>query len=184
MDTIIAGAGSTGGDLCAQLPAGPSRLNRAINRWTSPWTAPDRALAVHRWFYERTAGRIGHGIIGARALLLYTTGRRSGQRRCTGVCYARDGQRLVVAASNGGAGKPPAWFYNLESDPAVELQVGRHHLVGQAQVIDASDPDYPRLWKFVDGNINGRLDAYQAKTSRPIPLVAVTPVLGEGGGQR
>jgi hypothetical protein len=53
--------------------------------------------------------------------------------------------------------------------------VGRRRFGGQARVIDAADPDYPRLWRLVDDCINGRLDAYQAKTSRPIPLVALTP---------
>jgi deazaflavin-dependent oxidoreductase (nitroreductase family) len=175
LDTIVT-AGSAAEDLCARLPGGPGRLNRALNRWSSPRTAPDRLLAFHGWVYERTGGRIGHGIIGASALLLYTTGRRTGRRRCTGVCYARDGGQLVVAASNGGAGKPPGWFHNLQADPTVEVQVGCHRLVAQARVIDASHADYPRLWTLVNGSINGRLDAYQARTPAPIPLVALIPI--------
>lgn len=117
-------------------------------------------------------------------MLLYATGRRTGIRRCTGLCYARDGDRFVIAASNSGADKPPAWFNNLQANAAVELQVGRLHLAGQARAIDASDPEYSRMWGLINDTINGRLDAYQAKTSRPIPLVALTLVRGEGGGQR
>ena len=183
MPSTIARAGSVPQDPWAEFPHGPARLNRAWNRWTSPWTAPDRLLRVHRWLYERTDGRVGHGIIGAPALLLYTTGRRTGIRRCTGLAYAVDGGRLIVAASNSGADNSPAWFCNLQANPAVELQVGRLHLRARAAVVDASDPDYRRLWGLVNGTINGRLDAYQATTSRPIPLVALTLVRGEGGGQ-
>lgn len=179
MDTAIAEAGGAAEDLWAAFPGGLARLNRALNRWSSPWTAPDRVPAVHRWLYERTDGRIGHGIIGAPALLLTTAGRRTGLRRCTGLCYARDGDRLVIAASNAGADKPPAWFCNLQANPAVELRVGRRHLRARASVVDASDPDYHRLWGLVNDTINGRLDVYQAKTSRPIPLVALTLVRGE-----
>ena len=180
----IAGAVRAGEYVGPQPPGGPPRLNRALNRWSSPWTAPDRVLAVHRWLYERNDGRVGHGIIGAPALLLYTPGGRTGIRRCTGLAYAVDGGRLIVAASNSGADKPPAWFYNLQANPAVEVQVGRLHLRARAAGVDASHTDYHRIWGSVNGTINGRLDAYQAKTSRPIPLVALTLARGEGGGQR
>lgn len=175
MDTTIAHDGSADEHFRLELPGGPSRLSRAFNRLSSPWTAPDWMLRFHRWAYERSDGRIGHGVGGHPALLLSTTGRRTGQRRCTGLAYGRDGDRLIVAASNSGADRPPAWFCNLQSNPAVELQVGRRHLAARAAIIEASDPDYPRLWKLVNGNINGRLDAYQAKTSRSIALVVLTP---------
>jgi hypothetical protein len=44
-------------------------------------------------------------------------------------------------------------------------------------VVNAGDPGYPRLWKAVNDNNHGRYDGYQAKTSRPIPVVVVTPAL-------
>ena len=44
-----------------------------------------------------------------------------------------------------------------------------------ATVVNAGDPRYPRLWKAVNDNNHGRYDGYQAKTSRPIPVVVVTP---------
>jgi deazaflavin-dependent oxidoreductase (nitroreductase family) len=114
-------------------------------------------------------------MIGAPTLLLRTTGRRTGRRRCSALCYARDGDRFVVAASNDGADRPPAWFHNILADPSVEVQVGRRHIVGRAAVVESADPDYQRLWELMNQTNNGRYDSYQAKTSRPIPLVAVTP---------
>jgi hypothetical protein len=42
-------------------------------------------------------------------------------------------------------------------------------------VIEPSDPDYERLWKLVNENNKDRYTAYQEQTSRPIPVVAVTP---------
>jgi F420H(2)-dependent quinone reductase len=80
----------------------------------------------------------------------------------------------LVAAWPGSKERPPAWFLNLCSAPAVELQIGRQHLSGTATVIEASNPDCPRLWELMNETNHGRYDAYQAKTSRPIPLVAVT----------
>ncbi len=37
------------------------------------------------------------------------------------------------------------------------------------------DEDYDRLWRLVNDNNHDRYDAYQRMTSRPIPLVVVTP---------
>ena len=174
MDTTAPGAGSAGDALGAELPGSPPRLARALYRLTAPRSA--RVLQrAHCWFYERSDGRIGHGTIGAPTLLLTTIGRRSGRRRCIALCYGRDGERLIIAASNNGGARPPAWFHNLQANATVGVQVGRRHLAARATVIDASDPDHRRLWGLLDESIYGKLDAYQAKTSRPIPLVVLTP---------
>jgi hypothetical protein len=37
------------------------------------------------------------------------------------------------------------------------------------------DPDYTRLWQIVNKNNSNRYEAYQKKTSRPIPVVVLTP---------
>lgn len=67
-------------------------------------------------------------MIGAPALLLFTTGRHSGLRRGAALVYGRDGGRIVLAASNDGLDRPPSWFHNLRASPSVELQIGRLHL--------------------------------------------------------
>jgi F420H(2)-dependent quinone reductase len=134
-----------------------------------------QVLRVHQKLYEATDGRIGHGLIGVPCLLLRTTGRRSGQARTNGLVYARDGNDYLVVASNGGADKPPAWLHNLKANPDVEVQVGRDRHKGSARVLEPSDPDYARLWKIVNENNRDRYSAYQEMTSRPIPVVAITP---------
>ena len=45
----------------------------------------------------------GDAFKGRPLLLLTTTGARSGQRRTTPMMYVRDGERLLVSASNAGA---------------------------------------------------------------------------------
>lgn len=158
-----------------ELPGPPPRLARALNRLTTPRTAPAAVLRLHRWLYQRSRGRLGHGMIGAPTLLLHTIGRRTRQPRCSALCYARDGDRFVVAASNEGADQPPAWFHNLVAEPSVELQVGRRRLSGRAEVIEPSHPDHSRLWAAMNATNHGRYDWYQSQTSRLIALVAVTP---------
>ena len=132
-------------------------------------------LRLHQAIYERTDGRIGHRTIGVPTLLLRTTGRRSGATRTNGLVYARDGDAYLVVASNGGADSHPAWLHNVRAEPDVEIQIERERRKGTARVVEPSDPDYDRLWKIVNENNRDRYSGYQAKTERPIPVVAITP---------
>jgi F420H(2)-dependent quinone reductase len=133
------------------------------------------ALRVHEKLYEATDGRVGHRLLGVPSLLLRTTGRRSGVTRTNGLVYARDGVDYLVVASKGGSEKPPAWLLNLEAKPEVEMQVGRERQKAGSRVLRPSDPDYARLWKIVNDNNGDRFSAYQSETSRPIPVVVLTP---------
>ncbi len=132
-------------------------------------------LSLHQWLYSKTGGRVGHRLIGVPSLLLRTTGRKSGTIRTSALVYAKDGDSYLLVASNGGSDRPPGWLFNIQADPKVEIQVGRCTTPATARVVNAADPEYPRLWKAVNDNNHGRYDGYQAKTSRAIPVVAVTP---------
>jgi F420H(2)-dependent quinone reductase len=134
-----------------------------------------QVLRIHEALYKRTDGRVGHRMIGVPTLLLRTTGRRSGATRSNALVYARDGDDYLLVASNGGADRPPAWLHNLKANPGVEIQVGRDRRPGTARVIEPSDPNYERLWKLVNENNRDRYTAYQQQTTRPIPVIAITP---------
>ena len=132
-------------------------------------------LRVHEKLYKASDVRVGHRMLGVTTLLLRTTGRRSGVTRTNGLVYARDGADYLVVASKGGSDQPPAWLLNLEAKPEVEIQVGRDRQEAAARVVGSSDPDYARLWKIVNENNGDRYTAYQSETSRPIPVVVITP---------
>jgi deazaflavin-dependent oxidoreductase (nitroreductase family) len=134
-----------------------------------------RVLGVHQRLYVRSDGRVGHRMIGVPTLLLRTTGRRSGLPRTNALVYARDGDDYLVVPSNGGADKPPGWLHNVEAQPQVEVQVGRDRLRATARVVDRSDPDFDRIWRIVNENNRDRYNGYEKKTTRPIPVVALTP---------
>jgi deazaflavin-dependent oxidoreductase (nitroreductase family) len=131
-------------------------------------------LRAHAFLYEHTGGRLGHRLLGVRCLMLRTTGRRSGQTRTNSLVYARDGERYLVVASKGGAPTAPAWLLNLRADPHVHVQVGRTQFAATATEIGPEHPDYARLWKLVNENNGNRYDAYQRKTTRPIPVVVLS----------
>jgi deazaflavin-dependent oxidoreductase (nitroreductase family) len=136
----------------------------------------EQVLRIHDAIYKKSGGRIGHKNLGVPCLLLHTTGRKSGQPRVNSLVYARDGNDYLLVASKGGADTHPGWFFNVKSQPDVEIQVAREHMKGRARIVGKSDPDYDRLWKIVNDNNSNRYNGYQANTTREIPIVAVTPL--------
>jgi deazaflavin-dependent oxidoreductase (nitroreductase family) len=131
-------------------------------------------LRVHAFIYEHTDGLIGHRLLGVPCLMLRTTGRKTGQTRTTSLVYAKDGDRYVVVASKGGDPKAPAWLLNLRVQPEVQVQIGRARFRATGTEIGPDDADYTRLWKLVNDNNANRYDTYQKKTTRPIPVVALS----------
>lgn len=128
-------------------------------------------LHLHQAIYEVTDGRIGDRLLGVPCLLLNTTGRRTGKSRTSSLVYARDGEGYLVVGSLGGADRAPGWLHNVRARPDVEVQVGRDRFPAVATVVERGDDDYHRLWLLVNENNWGRYDRYQARTSRPIPIV-------------
>jgi deazaflavin-dependent oxidoreductase (nitroreductase family) len=132
-------------------------------------------LRFHQAVYQGTGGLIGHRMIGVPTLLMTSVGRRSGKRRTAALVYAKDADSFVVVASNGGADSPPGWLHNVKADSAVRVKRGRKALDARAEVIGPDHAEYARLWKLVNERNRGRYDRYQAKTSRRIQLVRLTP---------
>lgn len=141
-------------------------------------------LRFHKYVYERSDGRFGKHSGGVPALLLTTTGRKSGLPRTNGLTYCRDRGDFIVVASNGGSDRPPAWLLNLQADPRVSIRVGRRVMAATARV---ADPEaQAQLWPLVNRTnrgmarifhpgVSGRYDVYQRHTGRAIPVVIITP---------
>ncbi len=144
----------------------------------------DPYLRLHRYVYEGTDGRVGKHSNRVPALLLTTTGRKTGLPRTHGLTYCRDRGDLVVVASNGGSDRPPAWLLNLQADPEVTVRVGRRVFRATARV--ATPEEQAQLWPKVNRSnrgmaplfhpgVTGRYDVYQRHTTREIPVVILTP---------
>jgi deazaflavin-dependent oxidoreductase (nitroreductase family) len=152
-----------------------SRIESRIESLPAVQAIGVRALKVHQMVYERSGGRIGHRLGPTRALLLRTVGAKTGQPRTNALTYARDGDSYVVVASMGGAPRSPGWYHNLRARPDVEIQIGTKRMAATARPVLAGDPDRDRLWKIADENNGGRYSGYQKNTTRPIPVVVLTP---------
>ncbi|GAB5902191.1 nitroreductase family deazaflavin-dependent oxidoreductase [Mycobacteroides chelonae] len=133
-----------------------------------------KVLSVHQSIYIASKGYLGHHVPGmAPNLLLTSIGAKTGAQRVNSLTYAKDGDNLVIVASNGGARRNPAWYHNLKAHPEVQVQLGRHRRRVRATALLPGDTDYERLWKLADTNNSGHYSAYQRATSRPIPLVVL-----------
>jgi deazaflavin-dependent oxidoreductase (nitroreductase family) len=136
-----------------------------------------RFLRLHNAVYQGTNGLIGHRVPGMPAnLILHSTGAKSGKPRTHTLSYFRDGADYIIVASRGGDVRSPDWYHNLKAHPDVDVQVGTKRLHVTAKPILPDDPDYSRLWELCNKGNAHRYDAYQKKTSRPIPIVVLTPV--------
>ena len=149
-----------------------SRLrNRLSNvRWLSVrWTR------LHANLVRRSKGRLRFGFLFAGdmpVLALTTTGRKSGEPRSSVAGYLRDGDSYAIVASNAGADRPPAWWLNLQADPACELNVDGDRFRARAR--EADGDEYERLWKrFADANES--YERYRGYTDRKLPIVVLDP---------
>ena len=146
---------------------------------SSPLESVQRiALGVHQWLYERTDGRFGGKVGKLPALLLRTTGARTGKTRTSALVYGTDGPgRYVVVGSDGGNDRAPGWVHNLRADPRAEVQIGRTRHPATAEIL-TEGPDFDRCWKIVN-DLNryqggGRYEHYQTLTTRKIPVVVLS----------
>ena len=123
--------------------------------------------------YMATNGAHGHDWRGYPTLLLTTRGRKSGKLRRTALIYGRDGENIVLVASQGGSPKHPLWYLNLAHNAHVALQIRAEKLSGHART--ATQEERPRLWQLM-ATIYAPYDEYQARAGREIPVVIVEPV--------
>jgi deazaflavin-dependent oxidoreductase (nitroreductase family) len=134
-------------------------------------TLPADQLAYNRNLIEAFRAD-GGASIGDRPLLLLTTvGRRSGQRRTAPMMYVRDGDRLLVIASNAGATAEPQWYRNLVADPHVTVELpGREF---SAEATPLTGDEYAREWASIKEKFPFFAD-HEQKAGRTIPVVALT----------
>ncbi|MEX0782588.1 MAG: nitroreductase family deazaflavin-dependent oxidoreductase [Dehalococcoidia bacterium] len=107
---------------------------------------------------------------GRPLLLLTTTGAKSGEERTTPLVYSRDGDRVVVIASMGGAPKHPAWFHNISAKPQVTVELGTEKFTAKASVPEGDERD--RLYAAQAAQMPA-FNEYQQKTTRRIPVVVL-----------
>lgn len=113
---------------------------------------------------------------GRDVLILTTKGAKSGEPRENPLVFTRDGDRLVVIASKGGAPTHPSWFHNLSRHAEVTVEVGGEKFKARAHV--AEGDEYDRLYKQ-HADLNPTFYEYRQRTSRRIPVVVLERIDSE-----
>ena len=122
--------------------------------------------------FRANHGRVGGQFEGAPLVVLHTVGARSGKPRTNIMMYLADGDRYLVFASKAGAEDNPAWYWNLKADPHARIEVGHDIVDVYATELQGAERD--EKYALQAERYPGFAE-YQRKTSRTIPVVALTP---------
>lgn len=140
-----------------------------------PWFV-HLAWRVHRGLHRVSGGRFLWTPANKRgwgALQLTATGRSSGRDRSVILGYLEDGPNLVLLAMNGWDEGHPAWWLNLQADPAAVVRLpGEEPRAVRAR--EADGDERARLWEMWTA-VEPPLEALAARRSTPTPVVVLEP---------
>jgi deazaflavin-dependent oxidoreductase (nitroreductase family) len=146
-----------------------------------------RRLGSKRWFarvgrvfvpMDRLVGRLTRGrfvslnMRDLPALLLTTTGRKTGRPRTQPLVYGRDGDAYVVVGSNWGQPRHPAWSGNLLANPDGMITLAGKEIPVRAELVEG--PDRGRLWELMRSRWPGYAQ-YEERAGRHIRVFRLTP---------
>ncbi|MFF3463680.1 nitroreductase family deazaflavin-dependent oxidoreductase [Streptomyces sp. NPDC002619] len=127
--------------------------------------------------YESSGGTKGTTLLdtGLPVILLTTLGAKSGKIRKTPLMRVEHEGTYAVVASLGGAPKHPVWYFNIRSEPHVELQDGPVKQDMTAREVTGEEK--AQWWERAVAAFPPYAE-YQEKTSREIPVFVLEPVAG------
>src|SRR5687768_9648469 len=105
---------------------------------------------LHGRLYKLTGGHFfPRWFAGAPVMVLEVVGRRSGALRSTPVLYLREGDALVVMASNAGSDRTPTWWLNLREAGEATAVIGRERRTVRPRLLEGAERE--RIWpRFVE----------------------------------
>jgi deazaflavin-dependent oxidoreductase (nitroreductase family) len=113
-------------------------------------------------------GKIPGELEGVPALIITTTGAKTGKKRTLPLAYQEIDGRLIIIASMGGAPRNPPWFHNLLHCPDALIEKDGETFSAKAVVTEGEDRD--RLFQTVCDNLPV-FATYQGRTERTIPVI-------------
>ncbi len=146
----------------------------AVGRW--PWLPRflPQIVALDHAIHRLTGGRLTLlALAGLPELYLTVPGRRTGLARTVPLLFAPHDGGYLVAGSNWGEPRSPAWVLNLRAVPEAEVEVrGQRRRV---TVHEAEGAERARLWDVLVATWPN-YEHYAARTDRLIPVFWLTAV--------
>ncbi len=128
---------------------------------------------THKAALTLTGGRVGKQVMGMPAVLVHTTGRKSGQRRSVMLTTPiHEPDRLVLVASKGGDDRHPDWYHNVVAQP--EIEITEDGVTRPMLARTATAEEKAALWPQITAAYKGYA-GYQKRTDRDIPVVICEP---------
>jgi len=150
--------------------AATSPYSKLVNRFSATrpgsWMVKHVASKLDPILFRATGGRFtSTGTPTLPMLALTVIGRKSGRPRDVQLAFHQDGDELLVVASAMGQERHPAWRYNLEANPEVEVQIRGERFRATAQVLE--DAEKARVWPAIKQTIP-QMSVYERRTDRNI----------------
>jgi len=114
-------------------------------------------------------------IKGRAVILLTTRGAKTGKLRKVPLMRVEHDGAYAIVASLGGAPKHPVWYFNVKSEPHVELQDGT--VTRDYEAREVLGDEKAAWWERAVAAYPDYAD-YQAKTDRQIPVFVLEPIAG------
>ena len=121
--------------------------------------------------FRANQGIVGGAMEGWPVLLLTMTGAKTGRSLVRPLCYTRDGDRLVVIASYGGAPMNPPWYHNLVANGDVAVEIGTETF--RAKATQVYGAEWERLFAEA-AKVMPLFTEYQSRTTRQLPLFVLS----------
>jgi deazaflavin-dependent oxidoreductase (nitroreductase family) len=109
--------------------------------------------------------------VGRQVLLLTTTGAKTGHEHTNPLVWTKDGDKLVIVASKGGAPTNPSWYHNLRANPVVTIELGKDRFAARASVAKP-ESERRRLYDQHAATHPGFTE-YEKRTTRRIPVITL-----------
>jgi len=123
--------------------------------------------------YEASDGTRSAQLRGKPIIVLTSIGAKTGKLRKTALMRVEHEGEYAVVASRGGSATNPTWYYNLKTNPHVELQDAATKRDYLAREVDGAEK---ATWWDRAVEVWPDYDKYQAKTKRQIPVFVLEPL--------
>lgn len=139
---------------------------RLVTNPVSTWIIRHVCAPLDPLIFKATNGRFfTMGAPDGGMVTITMKGRKTGKPRAVHLACIPDEGDLLVVASAMGQEKHPAWRYNLEANPDVELQLVGERYRARAEVL--SDAEKGAVWDVIREAIP-MIHVYEERTDRNI----------------
>jgi deazaflavin-dependent oxidoreductase (nitroreductase family) len=162
------------------MPHNDSVLIWLTTNPVTTWLIKNVASRLDPLLFKATNGRLT--VFGPPAMPMLTLtaiGRTSGQPRSVHLACIENGDDLLIVASAMGQQKHPAWRYNIEANPEVEVQIQGERFTARAQAL--TDSDKEQIWDEIKQAIP-QMNVYEKRTDRNIRVFRLSRVSSQAAG--